>query len=1036
MKKIIPFLIILILFNNLSGQKLHIKNYTTNDGLPSSQVWCSIQDSKGYIWFGASGGLVRFNGSEFLNYFVEDGLVNNAVRSIFEDKGILWIATHNGISKFDGNSFKNYTAKDGLGKGIVRSITKFKEDLWFSTSQGGLSRFNPNLGQECQKFITYTIEDGLPSNDIFPLLPDGEYLWIGTRGGGLSRFDGKVFVNYGEKEGLPANDIWCLIKENSALWVGTGDRGVFKLENNQFVNVLHDDRFYCSTKNKCLWFGTFRNGAWCFKDDFKKYTTANGLINNRIYSILIDRENTEWFTTDKGISKLISKKFVNYLDGKIILTVYMFNDALWIGTMMEGLFKLKNNDFISYKIKDGLASNQVWALTSFNNKLWIGTYEGLNSFDGEKFNKYTVKDGLPSNIITDLLAIGDDLWIATAGGAAKFNNGVFTSFTTKEGLLTNHVWSICQDKKRIWFATYEGACCYDGNKFINYTTEHGLSTNNVRTIFKDSKGVLWFGTELGLNKFCPDKSGQAGKNFTAYTKKDGLSNNYVSSIIEFNGNLWLGTDKGLNIFKDGKVIKIYTVKSGLASDESSTQNSLYVDKEHNIWFGSTRGLTKYIPQNDILNTVLPPVYIEKFFINDSLITDKTDIEFNYNRNNAKFSYIGLSFKDEDDVRYKYKLEGYDKNWSRVTQKTEVRYTNLNDGNYIFKVLAQNGDGYWSETPAEIPFKILPPFWETWWCIIIEIIIISLLIYGSFILKTSQIRRRAKVLEQKVDERTAELKETQKTLIDSAHRSGMSEISSGILHNVGNVLNVVKVSSQILKEKIEKSKVNNLEKVLGLLKQHKTDLSSYIASDSKGKMLPTYLLEVGESLKKEQNTYLNELSNLHNGINRIEEIIAVQQNYAGVSGLVESLSLSKMMDDVLKMDQNIFDNHKIKVIKHYNKVPNISVEKGKLIHIFINLIKNAWESLVIKDSEDKTITINISEDKNKTYQIVEIIDNGIGIAKENLSKIFSYGFTTKKNGKGFGLHTSALAISELNGRITAGSDGENKGAKFTVIVPEK
>ena len=296
-----------------------------------------------------------------------------------------------------------------------------------------------------------------------------------------------------------------------------------------------------------------------------------------------------------------------------------------------------------------------------------------------------------------------------------------------------------------------------------------------------------------------------------------------------------------------------------------------------------------------------------------------------------------------------------------------------------------------------------------------------------LLITKQKNQLSKTLE--------ELRDTQKTLVEVAHRAGMAEIATGILHNVGNVLNSVKVSSQILKERIKKSKINSLQKALNLMKQHTDDLGNYISSDEKGKMLPTYLLEVGKVLEKEQDTSLKELSNLHSGINHIEEIVSVQQNYAGVSGIVESISLSKMMDDVLRMYQETFIKYKIKVIKDYKETPPISIEKGKLMQVFVNLLKNAQESLMLKGDEDKTITINISEDKEKKSQIIEIIDNGIGIPKDNLDKIFSYGFTTKKGSKGFGLHTSALTMAELKGKLTAESDGVNKGAKFNVIVPE-
>jgi signal transduction histidine kinase len=299
-------------------------------------------------------------------------------------------------------------------------------------------------------------------------------------------------------------------------------------------------------------------------------------------------------------------------------------------------------------------------------------------------------------------------------------------------------------------------------------------------------------------------------------------------------------------------------------------------------------------------------------------------------------------------------------------------------------------------------------------------------------------KNKQITEQKdqLSKTLTELRETQKTLVDVAHRAGMAEIATGVLHNVGNVLNSVKVSSQILKERIEKSKIRGLKSALDLLQQNTNDLSSYITSDEKGKLLPEYLIKVGKALGDEQDTYLNELSNLHNGIDHIEEIVSMQQDYAGGSGIVESASLPKMMDDVLRMNQDIFNKHKIKVVKHFKETAPISAEKGKLMQVFVNIIKNAWESLLIKNDKDKLITINISEDEENKCQVVDIIDNGIGVVKGNLNKIFSYGFTTKDDGKGFGLHTSALAISELKGRITASSDGESKGAKFTVTVPEK
>ena len=295
-------------------------------------------------------------------------------------------------------------------------------------------------------------------------------------------------------------------------------------------------------------------------------------------------------------------------------------------------------------------------------------------------------------------------------------------------------------------------------------------------------------------------------------------------------------------------------------------------------------------------------------------------------------------------------------------------------------------------------------------------------------KNKQITKQKKQLSITLKE----LRETQKMLTDTAHRAGMAEIATGILHNVGNVLNSVKVSSQILKEKIISSKVNNLQKVLSLMEAHTDDIGEFITSDEKGKMLPEYLLKVGVTLKEEQDNSLKELSTLHNGINHIEEIIAVQQSYAGVSGLVEKIVLSDMMDDVLKMHSEMFRKYKIKITKKYSQTKSILVEKGKLIQVFVNLLKNAKESLEMKDEKNRIITINILE--NEAYQVIEIVDNGIGIVKKNLGRIFSYGFSTKKDGKGFGLHTSALAMGEMKGKLSAESNGDGKGAKFIISIP--
>lgn len=744
----ISVILFLIAFNSLFAQKLYLRNYTTDDGLPTAQVWCIFQDSAGYMWFGTTGGLVKYDGNVFETYSVKDGLCNNVVRSINEYRGLLWITTDNGVNCFDRKRLTAYTTQDGLGKGGVWSSIEHQGYIWFATSEGGLSRFDGT------KFTNFTSNDGLPNNNVYSLLSDGNSLWIGTRGGGVSVFDGKTFKNFGEQEGFTAKTIGKLLKAHSTIWICTREDGLYKYEDGRFNKETRvpDQDFYCSASNNELWFGTLGNGVWCLDKDVQNYTTANGLANNRVYAIFVDRENSIWFATDNGVSKLLSSKFLSFLENELVLSICEYKNAIWFGTSVSGLIKLENNKLTSYTDKDGLISNQIWAMTVHKNELWLATYMGLSRFDGKKFLNYTSKDGLVADVLFDLQSIGDTLWIASRKGIAKYDGKKFTTYTTDNGLKSNYIHKAYPDGNKIWFGTGDGLTCLMDGKFTNYTMDDGLSSNHVRTVYKDQKGVLWLGTVLGLNRF-------DGKQFKAFSMKDGLTNDYVSSIIEYNRNLYLGTDKGLNIFNGEKVIKVFTKKTGLIGDESSNHNSLYLDDDHNIWFCTSGGVTKYIPKNDIPNQVVPTVYITKFFVNDSLMTTTEKLEFNHYENNFRFYFTGLSFKDENDVRYQFRLVGYDNDWSSITDKREVRYTNLDNGNYIFKVRACNSDNYWSDAEAKLSFTIRPPLWNTWWfgALVLSFLICAL--YVSYRLRTAQLLKRAKVLEHTVADRTQQLQQS-------------------------------------------------------------------------------------------------------------------------------------------------------------------------------------------------------------------------------------------------------------------------------------
>ncbi|KTC44270.1 histidine kinase, partial [Pseudomonas sp. ABAC61] len=269
------------------------------------------------------------------------------------------------------------------------------------------------------------------------------------------------------------------------------------------------------------------------------------------------------------------------------------------------------------------------------------------------------------------------------------------------------------------------------------------------------------------------------------------------------------------------------------------------------------------------------------------------------------------------------------------------------------------------------------------------------------------------LEQRVEERTRELKETQSELLDTARQAGMAEIATNVLHNVGNVLNSVNISSEILSRKLRSSKALGLGKAMQLVNQHSDDLGRFFSEDEKGKMLPGYLNQLVEAIADEQQGMGEELTQLGRSVDHIKEIVATQQSYAGASRLIEPLRVADLMDDALRMNSGALTRHQVTVIRDYTDVPPIMGDKHRLLLILINLISNAKYAMSSLDEHSRNLTLGAHVVDGQTLRI-SVKDQGEGIAPENLTRIFVHGFTTRKEGHGFGLHSCALAAVEMNG----------------------
>ncbi|WP_207284020.1 sensor histidine kinase [Pseudomonas sp. FW300-N2F2] len=279
----------------------------------------------------------------------------------------------------------------------------------------------------------------------------------------------------------------------------------------------------------------------------------------------------------------------------------------------------------------------------------------------------------------------------------------------------------------------------------------------------------------------------------------------------------------------------------------------------------------------------------------------------------------------------------------------------------------------------------------------------------------------------------ELREAQAELVTTARRAGMAEIATNVLHNVGNVLNSVNVSAQVLYEKVHTSKGPGVAKVVQLMKEHPDDLGDFISSDPKGRALPDYLDKLADALAVEQQGMIAELAQLTRRIDHIKEIVATQQSYAGNASVLEPGSLRELVEDVVRICDVSLARHHISLIKEFSDIPQMPLDKHRVLQILVNLINNAKQALDAGVNRPPRIILRLKVVDDGRVR-VEVEDNGEGIAQDNLARVFEHGFTTRVDGHGFGLHSCILAAHEMGGDLTAQSAGPGRGALFILELP--
>ncbi len=810
-----------------------IQYLDVDQGMSSSYIKSVLVDRVGNIWFGSNGnGISKYDGRTFLHFTEKNGLIKNKILTLYEDhKGYIWIGTEGGgVCCYNGENFVWLTSDDGLGDNTVLAIYEDKlGKMWFGTNGGGVCSYDGT------SITSYTEREGLSNNTIRCILQDSKgNMWFGTQGSGMCKFDGKSFTYLGEREGLNSTIIHAVIEDkNGTLYFATEDGGVniFDGKTIEYITAkrglssncvvsLHEDK----TGN--LWIGTYDSGL-CKYDgkSITVYSTAQGLTNNYILSIAEDNSGSLWLgTKDGGVCRFNNGSFKHYtqkegIGSNSVRSITEDKSGnLWLGTFGDGAIYYNGNSFTHYTDKEGLPSNRIMATLIDGDNVWFGTEEnGVVKYNGKTFENYTDAQGLPTSYIVSMYKDKEGkIWVGTDEGVCFYNGTQFVSIIDEEGLSDNKINSIIQDKAgNMWFGTDgSGACCYDGKFLKWYNEKTGLCGNVIKCIVEDKDNNIWFGTEgKGISMLKAKTIASNHPVFENFSEKDGLSNNTIKSLAQDRkGNIWIGTELGLNylINKNGeKEIHIYTSADGLKANNFFS--GVLIDSKDFIWWGNGLALTTldlnhyelpHVAPHMQLNTIeLEKTFIDFYSLKENLRSgkkvvvgqkDKKDLNrvkfdtverfYNYpknlslpyNINQIEFEFSAIDWAGSNKIKYQYMLGGIDGDWSPLLPENKASFTNLSNGDFVFKVRAIGIAGKWSDV-FEYPFTIRPPWYRTIWAYGFYVIAFFVIVVGFNNIRTRQLKIRQQELEHTVAERTAEVVE-QKELIEEKQKEIVDSIN--------------------------------------------------------------------------------------------------------------------------------------------------------------------------------------------------------------------------------------------------------------------
>jgi signal transduction histidine kinase/ligand-binding sensor domain-containing protein len=1007
--------------------------WRSEDGLPLSTLHGITQTPDGYLWLASWEGLVRFDGVRFVRFNRANTpqMADDFIESMTSDAaGTLWFGNRFGaLHKMAGGRFEKVAE---LGGRISKVHVGPDGTVWVAVIDRGVFHLSEGKTEQL------TMRDGLISDKCMDVLDDGQgNVWVATTDG-LSRVTAGRFTHFTTADGLVSNRVGGLVMTRKRdLWAHHFSGGISILRDGKWQRFGAAEGFTDDTLSEAiedrrgdLWLGATSAGLLRVRDGQPARVGARDrFASQTVLALFEDRESNLWVAVrGDGLHRFTDGRFTPIgepegLGAQSVISVYAAPDgAVYTGTLGAGLARVSADGSIRrWRTSDGLANDIV--LTTFQpsrGPLLVGVYSGgLQMLDGDRVRSR------PGPEVRNVSAFAESsdgvVWAGTRGfGLYRLRGDQLDHYSVaKGGLPGDYVTSLLSaEDGTLWIGTDGGLAMMQQGVLARAPEASGLAGAHIAALYQDARGLLWVGTnESGLVRW-------DGKTAMRYTAADGLCENTVLSIIEDElGYLWMGGHRGVSrVARRGLDTRpfsctSYGVTDGLRSPESTgeLQPTATQTRDGRLWFSTTRGLAVVNPWGiGTTNRVPPPVLIEELRADRSPVS-LADVRVSAGVRDLEIAYTAPSLSAPEKVRFKYRLEGFDRDWVDAGTRRVAYYTNLSPGAYRFRVIACNNDGVWNEAGATLPLRLLPHFWQTRAFVIACALLLAAVIYALFRLRLSGLERQKRELARQVEARTVELKRAQAQLVQSEKMSALGQLTAGVAHELNNPVNFIT------------SNVGALEERYRQLVALAAELEQLLSDDQARRRAAERMRAIDFDFIRDDGPDL--LRAFRNGADRITAIVDRLRVFtrAGEQGhkpadLIDGLQATVRLLEPMFRDQ-------VQVRIETGGLPSVTCNAALMNQVFMNILVNAAQAMGGRGE------IEVSAVHEGDHVRLSFRDHGPGVPAELRARIFEPFFTTKEvgQGAGLGLSISFDIVRDHRGTITVG-DAAGGGALFEVRLP--